>query len=146
MTAALVLLSLLASHTDSILKRGKPIPATPGITVGSVLANPSQYADAPVVLEGTVVRSCTKMGCWMQLADSTGAAGVRVDFHSEKFYIPVGAAGMRARAIGTVTVAVLKEEDVEHLRDEGAAVERNDKGQPVEVGLKATGVELHYVD
>lgn len=146
MTSAFVLLTLLASQSDSILKRGKPVPAAPGITVGSVLANPSQYADAPVVLEGTVVRSCTKMGCWMQLADSTGASGVRVDFHAEKFYIPVGAAGMRARAIGTVTVAVLKEEDVQHLRDEGAAVERNDKGQPVEVGLKATGVELYYVD
>ena len=105
MTSAFVLLTLLASQADSILKRGKPVPATPGITVGSVLANPTQYADAPVVLEGMVVRSCTKMGCWMQLADSTGAPGVRVDFHSEKFYIPVGAAGMRAPVTRTVFVS-----------------------------------------
>ena len=55
MTSAFVLLTLLASQADSILKRGKPVPATPGITVGSVLANPTQYADAPVVLEGMVV-------------------------------------------------------------------------------------------
>lgn len=146
MTSAFVLLTLLASHSDSILKRGKPIPATPGITIGAILAEPSRFTASPVIIEGIVVRSCTDMGCWMQLADSAGGKGIRADFHSEKFVIPVGAAGMRARAIGTVAVTTLKDEQVKHLEGEGAAIERNDKGEAIEVGLRATGVELYYVD
>lgn len=128
---------------DSILRRGKPVPAGPAATVSQVLANPASF-DSTVVIEGVVVRSCTKMGCWMQLADAPDARGVRVSFHDGSFVIPVGAAGMRARTIGKVKVKVLKADEVEHLEGEGAAIERNANGEAIEVGVGATGVELYY--
>lgn len=145
---AMLLLSLTtAGHADSVLKRGKPVPAGPSTTIGAVLTDPAKYADeSSVIIDGMVIRSCTSMGCWMQLADGPDAKGVRVDFHDSGFVIPVGAAGMKARAMGKITVTVLTEEDAKHLADEGARVEKNDKGQPIEVGMEATGVELYYVD
>lgn len=143
----LTLIALASSLTlvpaDSILRRGKPVPAGPVVTVAQVLAEPGKY-DSPVVIEGVVVRSCTRMGCWMQLADNPDAKGVRVSFHDGSFVIPVGAAGMRARTVGKVQVKVLQADEVEHLVGEGAAIERNAKGEAIEVGVGATGVELHY--
>lgn len=146
--AALLVLGVLAADADSVLKRGKPIPPGATATIDSILANPTRYADSKqvVVIDGMVIRSCTAMGCWMQLADGPDGRGVRVDFHNGGFVIPLGAAGMKARAQGVVTVEVLTAEDAAHLEGEGARIEKNAKGEPIEVGLEATGVELYYVD
>ena len=48
--------------------------------------------------------------------------------------------------MGTVTVTVLKADEVTEAEGTGSAVTKNDKGEPIEVGLQATGVELYYVD
>ena len=147
LNTALLLLGVLSAGADSVLKRGKPVPAGPALTIGEILADPARYSiENRVVIEGLVIRSCTRMGCWMQLADAPGAKGVRVDMHPGNFVIPVGAAGMKARAQGQVTVKVLDAEKAAELEGEGAAIERNEKGEPIEVGLAATGVELYYVD
>jgi hypothetical protein len=145
--AALLLLGVLSADADSVLKRGKTVPATPTTTIEAILADPAGFPESQVVvIDGMVIKSCTKMGCWMQLADTAGGRGVQVDFHDAGFVIPMGAAGMKARAMGTVTVKVLKPEDVAEVEGGGAAVGKNAKGEPIEVGLTATGVELYYTD
>jgi hypothetical protein len=145
--AVLLLLAVTSTNADSVLKRGKTVPATPTATIGAILADPAKYPESQVVvIDGTVVRSCTAMGCWMQLADSADGKGLRVDFHDAGFFIPLGAAGMKARAMGTVTVTVLKPDEAAEAQGTGSAVVKNEKGEPVEVGLQATGVELYYVD
>jgi hypothetical protein len=140
---AVLAMFIALTPADSILRRGKPVPAGPAVTVGQILAEPDRYAET-VVIEGVVVRSCTSMGCWMQLADAPDTKGVRVSFHDGSFVIPVGAAGMRARTVGKVKVKVLKADEGAHLEGEGAAIEKNEKGEAVEVGVGAVGVELHY--
>jgi hypothetical protein len=147
LNAALLLLGVLATDADSVLKRGKTVPAAPTTTIEAILADPAGFPESQVVvIDGMVIKSCTKMGCWMQLADSAGGKGVQVDFHDAGFVIPMGAAGMKARAQGTVTVTVLAADAVAQLEGEGAAIEKNAKGEAIEVGLQATGVELYYVD
>lgn len=147
LNAALLLLAVMSTGADSVLKRGKAVPATPNATIGAILADPAKYPDSQVVvIDGMVVRSCTAMGCWMQLADSAEGKGLRVDFHDAGFYIPLGAAGMKARAMGTVTVTVLKPDEATEAQGTGSAVIKNEKGESLEVGLQATGVELYYVD
>jgi hypothetical protein len=145
--AAFLLLGVLSTDADSVLKRGKTVPAAPTATIDAILADPAKFPDSEVVvIDGTVVRSCTVMGCWMQLADGPDSKGVKVDFHDGGFFIPLGAAGMKARAMGTVTVTVLKPEEVAEAEGTGSAVRKNAKGEPIEVGLQATGVELYYTD
>jgi hypothetical protein len=145
--AVLLLLGVMSTDADSVLKRGKTVPATPTATIDAILADPAKFPESQVVvIDGTVVRSCTAMGCWMQLADGPDSKGLRVDFHDAGFFIPLGAAGMKARAMGTVTVTVLKPEEVDEAKGTGSAVITNAKGEPIEVGLQATGVELYYTD
>ena len=145
--AVMLVLGVLATDADSVLKRGKAVPAAPTATIDAILADPAKFPETQVVvIDGTVVRSCTKMGCWMQLADGPDSKGVKVDFHDAGFVIPLGAAGMKARAMGTVTVTVLRPAEVTEAEGTGSAVTRNAKGDPVEVGLQASGVELYYVD
>ena len=147
LNAALLLLGALSANADSVMKRGAAVPSGPAVTIGQILADPARYsAEKSVVIEGLVIRSCTRMGCWMQLADGPDAKGVQVDFHDSGFVIPMGAAGMVARAQGKVLVNVLTAEDAAHLEGEGARVEKNDKGEFTEISLEATGVELYYVD
>jgi hypothetical protein len=43
-------------------------------------------------------------------------------------------------------VTVLKPDVAAEAQGTGSAVVRNEKGESVEVGLQATGVELYYVD
>ncbi len=148
LNAVLLLLGVLSTDADSVLKRGKPVPAAPTATIEAILADPASFPDTEVVvIDGMVVRSCTAMGCWMQLADGPDGKGVQVDFHDGGFVIPLGAAGMKARAMGTVTVdGATPEEAGARPRGPASAVTKNAKGEPVEVGLQATGVELYYVD
>ena len=147
LNGVLLLLGVLSTDADSVLKRGKTVPAAPTATIEAILSDPAKFGEGQVVvIDGTVVRSCTAMGCWMQLADGPDAKGMKVDFHDGGFVIPLGAAGMKARAMGTVTVTVLKADEVPEAEGTGSAVTKNDKGEPIEVGLQATGVELYYVD
>src|SRR6185503_4962478 len=70
LNAVLLVLGVLSTDADSVLKRGKPVPAAPTVTIDAILANPAGFPDTQVVvIDGMVVRSCTSMGCWMQLAD-----------------------------------------------------------------------------
>ena len=145
--AALLLLGVLSTDADSVLKRGKTVPPAPTTTIEAILADPASFPESQVVvIDGMVVRSCTAMGCWMQLADGPDNKGVKVDFHDGGFVIPLGAAGMKARAMGRVTVTVLKPEEVTKAEGTGSAVTKNAKGEPIEVGLQASGVELYYTD
>ena len=147
LNAVFLLLGVLSTDADSVLKRGKTVPAAPTTTIDAILADPSSFPDSQVVvIDGMVVRSCTVMGCWMQLADGPDSKGVKVDFHDGGFVIPLGASGMKARAMGRVTVTVLKPDEVTEAEGTGSAVTKNAKGEPIEVGLQATGVELYYVD
>ena len=147
LNAVLLVLGVVSTDADSVLKRGKPVPAAPTATIDAILADPASFPDSQVVvIDGMVVRSCTAMGCWMQLADGPDTKGLRVDFHDGGFVIPLGAAGMKARAMGTVTVEVLTAEEAVEAEGTGSAVTKNAKGEPVEVGLQASGVELYYVD
>jgi len=147
LNAVFLLLGVLSTDADSVLKRGKTVPAAPTTTIDAILADPASFPDSQVVvIDGMVVRSCTVMGCWMQLADGPDSKGVKVDFHDGGFVIPLGASGMKARAMGTVTVTVLKPDEVTEAEGTGSAVTKNAKGEPIEVGLQATGVELYYVD
>jgi len=145
--AVFLLLGVLSTDADSVLKRGKTVPAAPTATIDAILADPASFPESQVVvIDGMVIKSCTAMGCWMQLADGPDGKGVRVDFHDGGFVIPQGASGMKARAMGTVTVTVLKPDEVDEARGTGSAVSTNAKGESIEVGLQATGVELYYTD
>jgi hypothetical protein len=101
-----------------------------------------------VAVEGVIVRSCKKEGCWMEMAAKEGGKSVRVTFGDHAFYIPLNSAGMKVKAQGTFKTKTLSKEHVEHLiNDDGAKFDnRNADGTVTEVSFDATGVELTKAD
>jgi hypothetical protein len=137
----LVALAATAFAAD-VIKRGAPVSKTKPVALATVLAAPHDYMKEPVVVEGVIEKSCSEMGCWMQLVPEAGKSGVRVTFKDEGFFIPLTAKGMQAKAEGVATVKTLSKEEVDHLTGEGAKFNRNADGTAEEVGFLANGVEL----
>ena len=133
------------------LKRGETITrgaalvkGTKKVSLEKVLSDPTKYADKTVAVEGVIVRSCKKEGCWMEMAAKDGGKSVRVTFGDHAFYIPLNSSGMKVRAQGTFKTKTLSKEHVDHLiNDDGAKFDnRNADGTVTEVLFDATGVEL----
>lgn len=114
------------------------------VSLEKALKDPTKYDDIPVTVEGVIVRSCKKEGCWMEMAAKTGGRSVRVTFGDHAFFIPLNAAGLQVKAQGVFKTKTLSKEHVDHLiKDDGAKFDnRNPDGTVTEVSFDATGVEL----
>jgi hypothetical protein len=139
--AALVLVTTTTFAAD-VVKRGAPVSPTKPVALATVLASPRAYTKEPVVVEGVIEKSCTAQGCWMELAPAEGTKSVRVTFKDEKFFIPLTAKGMAARAEGVTKIHTLSKSEADHLAGEGATLMRNEDGTADEVSFIAIGVEL----
>ncbi len=117
---------------------------TKKVSLEKALKSPAKYTDNPVAVEGVIVRSCKKEGCWMEMAAKEGGKSVRVTFGDHAFFIPLNAAGMRVKAQGVFKTKTLSKEHVDHLiNDDGAKFDnRNADGTVTEVSFDAAGVEL----
>jgi len=133
---------------NGVLKRGAGIGEAKTVSLEDVLKTPEKFADTPVLVEGVIVRSCKKEGCWMELAPMAKDKSVRVTFKDHAFFIPLDSAGMRARAEGVFSVKTLTKEHVEHLiKEDGAKFDNiNKDGTVTEISFEATGVELTKAD
>lgn len=129
---------------EKITRGDALIAGTKKVSVEKVLKTPDKYADKTVAVEGVIVRSCKKEGCWMEMADKANGKSVRVTFGDHKFFIPLNAAGMSVKAQGVFKTKVLPKDHVDHLiNDDGAKFDnRNADGTVTEVSFDATGVEL----
>ncbi len=127
------------------ITRGEALSkSTKKVSFEKVLQSPDRFADRRVAVEGVIVRSCKKEGCWMEMAAKEGGKSVRVTFGDHAFFIPLNSAGMKVRAEGVFKTKTLSKEHVDHLiNDDGAKFDnRNADGTVTEVSFDATGVEL----
>jgi hypothetical protein len=137
--ALLVATSLFAAD---VIKSGAAIPSdAKAVPLADVLAKPDHYTKDAVLVEGTIEASCTRQGCWMQLATDDGRP-VRVTFKDYGFFIPLDAKGMKARAEGVTVIKELSKAEADHLESEGAKIARKADGTAIEVSFVANGVEL----
>lgn len=144
-TAMMALVTLCAATTlfaTEVVKRGAPVSAAKPVALTTVLDTPRTYSKDPIVVEGVIQKSCSSLGCWMELAPAPGQKSVRVTFKDEKFFIPLTAKGMQARAEGVTKIDTLSKSEADHLVEEGATLVRNADGTADEVTFVATGVEL----
>lgn len=146
---AMVLLGVTAGSAAAqrapageLVRVGDAVRGTESVALREVLADPEAHTGRELVVEGLVTRACTSKGCWMQLAPDAESAGVRVTFRDYAFFVPLNAAGMRARAQGEFTLRRLNRREVEHLNEEGAGIQQARDGSAVELSFVAAGVEL----
>lgn len=124
------------------LTRGEKLKGLPPVPLTKLLGAPTEFDGKTVALEGTVRKACTKKGCWMELAPSEDAVGVRVTFKDYGFFVPLDSAGSKAKVEGVVKVTELDEAKAKHYEAEGAKVNKGADGKYREVQLVALGVEL----
>ena len=130
---------------SGVIKRGAPLSAkVKKVSLAKAMKNPEKYAGQTVRVEGVIVRSCKKEGCWMELAADKNAKPVRIRMKKHSFFIPLESAGFKAKVEGVFSVKTLSKEHVDHLiNDDGAKFDkRNPDGSVTEVAFEATGVEL----
>lgn len=75
-------------------KFGATITETNNTALASLMSEPGRYAAKTVRTEGVVSAVCQSMGCWMEIADDSGQAHIKMAGHS--FFIPKDASGHRA--------------------------------------------------
>ena len=129
---------------ETITRGSALVKGTKKVSLEKAFEAPEEYAGKTVAVEGVIVRSCKKEGCWMEMAAKEGGKSVRVTFGDHAFYIPLNSAGMKVKAQGVFKTKVLTKEHVDHMiKDDGAKFEnRNADGTVTELSFDATGVEL----
>ena len=132
-----------APFAKGTLTRGEKVPAGEAKPVEQVLAKPQDFDGKSLVVEGTVRRACSHRGCWMELAPADAkAAGIRVSFKGEAFFVPTDSAGAHARVLGMVKVAQLSAAEAKSHADQVTPLSVAADGSVRELELEATGVEL----
>jgi hypothetical protein len=129
---------------DGKMKRGAAIGSAKRVSLAKAMKNPTKYASQPILVEGVIVRSCKMEGCWMELAPSKDASAVRIKMKDHAFFVPLDAAGLKAKVEGVMSVKTLSKAEVDHLMNEdGAKFDKiNADGTVTEISFEATGVEL----
>lgn len=84
-----------------------------------ITSDPESYRGQRVRTEGEIQRVCQKRGCWLELADSSGARAF-VPMAGHSFTVPMDSVGQRALIEGTVQLRERSQAEVEHLKSDGA--------------------------
>lgn len=131
--------------SDGKIKRGAPIGKSKKVSLKKILKNPDKYAGKMVRVNGFVVRSCKKEGCWAELGRKKDSKQtIRVKMKDHNFFIPLKSAGYKVLTEGVFSVKTLTKKEVEHLiEDDGAKFEKiNADGTVTEISFLASGIEL----
>lgn len=118
-------------------KFGQPVTETKATTLTDLAKEPAKFSDQTVRTEGVVSAVCKSMGCWMEIADSSGQAHIKMAGHS--FFVPREASGHRAVIQGKVMPAAAEKEGVCGA-DDGCGQGASAKMAKVEI--EATGIEF----
>jgi hypothetical protein len=107
------------------------------VTIAQLIADPEQYVDKLVQVEGVVSDVCPKRGCWMTITSENGTQTVRVKVDDGVIVFPLDAKGKRATAEGKFTYRKLnKEEAIEYLQH--IAEEKREPFDPASVTEELT--------
>ncbi len=89
------------------------------IPLSEIVSDPERYEGQEVLTEGQVQRVCQKRGCWLELADSSGARAF-VPMAGHAFTVPMESVGEQAMVEGTVYRRERSEAEQKHLESDGA--------------------------
>ncbi|NUQ72802.1 MAG: DUF4920 domain-containing protein [Polyangiaceae bacterium] len=107
--------------------------------LNSLVKEPEKFANQTVCTEGVVAAVCKSMGCWMEIADESGQAHIKMAGHS--FFVPKDAHGHRARIQGKVIPAA-EVKDMCAAQDNCRGEAEKETGRVAKIEIEATGVEF----
>jgi hypothetical protein len=119
-------------------KFGKPVTEKATTTLTALVSEPGKFAEQTVRTEGIVSAVCKSMGCWMEIADESGQAHIKMAGHS--FFVPREASGHRAVIEGKVLAG--EGPDTCAQKDNCREQAQKETGRVAKVEIEATGVEF----
>jgi hypothetical protein len=128
-----------ATPEPSFAQYGEALTLTETTSISAILADPEAFLDEHVLVEGTVVGVCEKMGCWIELAGENVGEQIRVKVEDGVIVFPMTAMGLHARVEGVVEkIELTMEQALEQAQHH--AEERGEEFDPATV----TGPETIY--
>ena len=130
-------------------KLGSDITLTEKTNISDILANPEEYMDQTVLIEGEVLDVCPMMGCWMELKSDIEGEKIKVKVKDGEIVFPMEAIGSTALVEGKVyKIELTQEKAIEHF--EHIAEEKGEKFDPSTITgpmtiyqIKGLGAEIH---
>ena len=100
---------------------GDPLPAdVHPMEVSQLVSSPEEYDGRRIAVKGIVTKMCKKKGCWFEMTDGHGGAGVLVTSSRHHIFLSQGSEGKEIVAFGTFKVETQDLEEARHLaRDAG---------------------------
>lgn len=140
---ALLLLLAACASAPRYDQYGAGTTSASAVSIDRVLADPEPYLGKLVKIEGPIVTTCPKKGCWMRLGRPDDHVFVR--FKDYGFFVPTsGVEGRTAIVEGQLAMEVQSVEQVRHyLEDAGKHEEAAKVTEPRRVlSFLATGVAI----
>ncbi|WP_437657934.1 DUF4920 domain-containing protein [Sorangium sp. So ce1182] len=119
---------------------GAPITETSTTPLPALLQEPAKFSGKTVRTEGVVSAVCKSMGCWMEIADESGSAHIKMAGHS--FFVPKDASGHRAVVQGTMVPAEAEPGAACGAKDNCRGEAEKETGRVAKIELEATGVQF----
>jgi hypothetical protein len=115
------------AQAPTIATYGEPLKlaASDTVPVATVMHQPGDYEGKYVRVAGTVTKVCPRKGCWLELADASGASKdtlfVKFEDPASGRLIPMEAVDKNVVVEGTVKLREIPESHARHLKEEAGA-------------------------
>jgi hypothetical protein len=136
------------AQTDET-KLGSDVTLTEKTNISDILANPEEYLDQTVLVEGEVLEVCPMMGCWMELKSDVEGEKIKIKVKDGEIVFPQEAIGSTALVEGKVYKIELTHEKAieyfEHMAEEkGEKFDSSSVTGPITIyQIKGLGAEIH---
>lgn len=102
-SAALLIGCGKSGEKSSEKSYGQAVTLTETTSIADIKANPEEYHDKTVRIEGNITQVCQTMGCWFYVADETQRIKVDLEMNRPDTYtIPKNSKGKRSVVQGIV--------------------------------------------
>ena len=110
-----LLLVLLAGNTlqAKTLHFGDGADPAKAIAIEALMTAPDNHLQAPITVQGKIVKVCQKRGCWVELAAGKDQPNLLIKVRDGEMVFPMSSLGRTAYATGKLTASEL---DVEQTR------------------------------
>jgi hypothetical protein len=135
-----------AEKTDEFTSYGAAFDSTGAIPIADLLASMADKDSLNAVVKCTIMQTCTKAGCWMDVENPTGGEAITVFMKDHAFGVPLSeCSGLNAIVNGKAYYDTLSVDYLRHLAE--------DAGKPAEeialitepravLALEASGVMI----
>ncbi len=120
---SILLIASVLIYAGDGKKYGKELTLKEKTKIADILKAPEKFEGKRVLVEGTVVGVCEKMGCWIEVAGEENGEKIKVKVNDGEIVFPVEAKGKKALVEGEVYSFVVekKEADCKEEQKDGSS-------------------------